>query len=964
MAPARKKSKPNTNPQIEQQQLPPQPDPGQSSRPSRQQGNETRPKAPPTPIDTSDAGPPNAVPSSRPGSWYTGGSWRAKASPVAQIARENISVAKGATTEASEETSRRPSQSVSKSVRGSRKSIPLVAEATRVHATSDASDKSRPRFPSEEKPKATNGADVTKEDKEPALVEEPAPLPPELPVVTLDHDAESVHGGEVAVAKPQGGTWFGWWSRPDGYGSDGEKVKEEDRKNKDATEEASSTPLPGTPIIAPADANQTKLAGVDSTIAAIAGDLGKDMTVSAAAQWEGIRPEMSANNGSTRSWFGLWSTAQNQQAVDDALAGTQQVEQTPAPEVKISPEPAAIEEGTKSGEVPKGEGKQDSEERPKSTGWAFWSTELVKDATPTPGVAQQDIGEIAVADTPSQSHPEAAQFNEQRGQQPQPKAEVRRTSSLLRPKRGRDEEGKDYSGGSSAPTPAGSKSQTPAVSHINTPADTPPRETSEAPAPVARGKQRQTQPNYILPSFRDTYTQALSPGYVERLSVYLSERLHITSPMGSPNHIYRTSPSPVKIRKAVALGVHGFFPAPLIQKVLGQPTGTSIRFANYAAASVKSWCQENQPYVKEVEIEKVALEGEGNIADRVTTLWKLLLNWLSHLRQADFILVACHSQGVPVAFMLLAKLIRLGCLSPHVKIGVCAMAGINLGPFLDYKSRLFGGTALELFDFCDSESRVSRSYVEALDICLRHGVRVTFVGGLDDQLVSLESSLYAPLSHPYVSRAVFIDGRLHAPNFLTHLVVFALKLRNLGISDHGLLRELSVPLAGSLVGGEGHSRVYDDPAVFRQAIDFALESTDMAPPSLTLSTPTAAASLLAQDKAKERSVNAAKRASLSGYPPTVANANSLRRGSLAATTHLPGIAPVIAHYEPPQSGANLNPFYLPWAVRGMLSEDVVKNDESLWSEVGELVKEFEDWRPTSKVLKDVRWRLEGVRSMV
>ena len=138
----------------------------------------------------------------------------------------------------------------------------------------------------------------------------------------------------------------------------------------------------------------------------------------------------------------------------------------------------------------------------------------------------------------------------------------------------------------------------------------------------------------------------------------------------------------------------------------------------------------------------------------------------------------------------------------------------------------------------------------------------------------------------------------------------------------------------------------------------------MAPPSLVPSTLTATASLLAQDKAKERSVNAARRASLSGYPPTMANANSLRRGSLTATSHLPGIAPIIARYEPPQSGANVNPFNLPWAVRGMLSEDVVKNDESLWNEVGELVKEFEEWRPTSKVLKDVRWRLEGVRSMV
>ena len=49
---------------------------------------------------------------------------------------------------------------------------------------------------------------------------------------------------------------------------------------------------------------------------------------------------------------------------------------------------------------------------------------------------------------------------------------------------------------------------------------------------------------------------------------------------------------------------------------------------------------------------------------------------------------------------------------------------------------------------------------------------------------------------------------------LSHLVGFALKLRNLGVADHGLIRELSSPLAGSLYTGEGHSRIYDDEAVY------------------------------------------------------------------------------------------------------------------------------------------------------
>lgn len=52
------------------------------------------------------------------------------------------------------------------------------------------------------------------------------------------------------------------------------------------------------------------------------------------------------------------------------------------------------------------------------------------------------------------------------------------------------------------------------------------------------------------------------------------------------------------------------------------------------------------------------------VADRVDTLWKLLLPWIDQIRQADFIMVACHSQGVPVAVMLVAKLLQFGCVKP------------------------------------------------------------------------------------------------------------------------------------------------------------------------------------------------------------------------------------------------------------------------------------------------------------
>src|ERR1041385_5528401 len=72
---------------------------------------------------------------------------------------------------------------------------------------------------------------------------------------------------------------------------------------------------------------------------------------------------------------------------------------------------------------------------------------------------------------------------------------------------------------------------------------------------------------------------------------------------------------------------------------------SSVHDLMAAAAAIKSWTDERG---YEAEIEKVALEGEGFVADRVETLWKLLLNWINQIRTADFIFVACHSQGVPV----------------------------------------------------------------------------------------------------------------------------------------------------------------------------------------------------------------------------------------------------------------------------------------------------------------------------
>lgn len=181
---------------------------------------------------------------------------------------------------------------------------------------------------------------------------------------------------------------------------------------------------------------------------------------------------------------------------------------------------------------------------------------------------------------------------------------------------------------------------------------------------------------------------------------------------------------------------------------------------------------------------------------------------------------------------------------------------------------------------------------------------------------------------------MFVDGRIHAPDFLTHLVGFTLKLRNLGLPDHGLIRELSPALAGSLYGGEGHSRVYEDPAVYALAVQHALETTSL-PISSSKDRPSTAGSF--------QGIN---------IPIIGEKLNPDKKEDLFKLR--------VKEYEPSATTTSPNPFFLPWAMRGLLEEDVVKKE--LGQEVEKLLALFEQWKPTGKQLKDVKFRLEGVRS--
>lgn len=648
---------------------------------------------PQAPADDSNSTPATPPPAGT--RWLSGtGSWRSKAPAIVKTARESIAVTHGATGELPADDDRKPkddSPTKFLTKRKSSKGDAIPASMTKVTVSSDRL------------------GDHVDEPPNPTAIEEP-PLPPD-PVTPRPDAPVSTWA------------WRSWWSRPDGY-ADGESV-----------EDAKSTPLPGpTPSEEPDAA--VKGLGADTAVTQSAQDeavkhaSGQDTEMTDAPATNNNAPATAPSSG---SWFWRWSNAQNAQANAPPEPGPVVEETLQAPSEPQAPkDPATPEQLAAPTKTPHATPTQLGSTKPSA--WAFWYRgKPAQEAKPAEGGAQKHVGEVAVYDTPSQSHPEAAQFNEQEQPKPDtptPAQQTQKEESLSK-RSFRSLRGRPKTNGTPKNTPA----DTPNPSQVATPIKTSPvlapTRLEVAPAAQLAPKQatqvKQEPANLLLPGFNTTYRLVQQPSFWQQVRQYFLGG----EPAAPHLHI---NPAPPRIKKAVAIGIHGFFPAPIFQKVLGQPTGTSIRFANAAAAAIKEWSAARG---YEPEIEQIALEGEGFIAERVNSLWKLLLNWIEHIKAADFILVACHSQGVPVSMMLVAKLIQFGCVNA-TRIGVCAMAGVNMGPFIEYKTKYFGPTAAELFEFSNPKSLVSQMYLASLDEVLRFGVRILYVGSIDDQLVSLE----------------------------------------------------------------------------------------------------------------------------------------------------------------------------------------------------------------------------------
>ncbi|KAL8304637.1 hypothetical protein RB597_004259 [Gaeumannomyces tritici] len=801
----------------------------------------------------SDASQPMPKQVKKTKSWY--GSWprapRAKAAPSTQVARESIL---GGTLkpDITLDLSRYDAKKVSADAAGDAaadhggvaitSTLPHIEENGPAGTHANAPSETAAAVTPSREPSSTTGGPVAKA---------PSPTDQETP------RASQATTAELPQQPVTSSGWLGWLGRP-------------------TVTDVSVSLEPATPEPNKPDTLLEQEQAKDEHAAPKTGDAQE-----ASASLGDVVPSASQSlpEPTGSSWFGFWPartlTKQPDPTDERDIANK---DDGPTPQLAVDAEPAKGQEDVAIPDAP----VTSPQAQPAGSTWAFWS----RDTKSKPGTADtsaREPGEIAVMGQGSEAHPQPASNAEVKITTPivkEPMPVIHTKDAGKKPKRLRPQSMDIDEPGARPSTPASTSSVAADSASI--------RSATQTPDSTAKN----SGANLLLPSFRSTYRMKGNPSILRQITQFLL-RTQQPPPL---NHVFLAR-EPPKIKKALAIGVHGLFPATYLRPMIGQPTGTSIKFANHCADSIRRWADSHG--CEGCEIEKVALEGEGKIGDRVENLWKLLLNWIDLIRQADLIMVACHSQGVPVGVMLVAKLIELGIVTTS-RIGICAMAGVSLGPFPSYQSGMgmLMGSAAELWEFANPESEVSRRLEASLRAVLAHGARVTYIGSMDDQVVPLESALYSSASHPLLYRAVFVDARVHAPDFIAHLVGFALKLRNMGISDHGLIRELSVPLAGSLYSGAGHSTLYDDPQVYDLAISHALETSDV------------------------------------GRVPC-----EIRRHE--------GIT-------------NPNPYHLPWIMRGLLEEDLARTELS--SEVAELLAQFDNWKPVTKPLKDVKYRLEAVRS--
>lgn len=165
---------------------------------------------------------------------------------------------------------------------------------------------------------------------------------------------------------------------------------------------------------------------------------------------------------------------------------------------------------------------------PRSRGWAFWSRENPNDESSR---SNDDVGKIAVADSPSQSQPEMAVVNEAKGiPRKVGKIEKSKLQEIMTDK-------------SSSPVSTGEDEEIRKVVATFS-------KSRSKPMEPARKQAKHVPSNLVLPSFRSTYREIDRPSLLQQVGRFLQYKRAPDTKRVGIHH------DPPRVKKAVAIVSH------------------------------------------------------------------------------------------------------------------------------------------------------------------------------------------------------------------------------------------------------------------------------------------------------------------------------------------------------------------------------------------------------------------------
>ena len=483
------------------------------------------------PNTSKDHSTPTTIPQApvdRPwSSRLSSGGWRGKAAAIAEIARESIPANATSSEVGSDgETPTRSAKRLSRTLQTSIKSSPIAASMTKLHVTSNNSEESST------KEETKNPADA----RNPVIEDKQASVPGELQ--GTDGLNEMV-AKESLVPTP---LWRGWLlrsSEPDAEEKATDGLPTHQQERAPAKQGGSGQRRDSDKAEAPDAPNQS------------------DQTQQSGSDSKPIESRAETKKDSRSSWFGLLGTGYPFLRGDDGSQATPKADSAQPSHSPISAVPETANTSS---------AQQDSQPpdlqptRQASGSWIFWSREKSAAETKTQknGAPKEEVGELAVAHKASQSQPEPVKLQEE--DMTQTSLTDSKTKKRERPMSSEQ----PVQGSSKRAATVKDEPDTRGPAETYAQQDLALKSAGErlAKAQAARRVQAMNKylGNILLPEIHNTYKVAPVPSYWQQLS-----RIMGPGQASSRKHL-SLSPSTPKLHKALAIGVHGYFPAPLIQK--------------------------------------------------------------------------------------------------------------------------------------------------------------------------------------------------------------------------------------------------------------------------------------------------------------------------------------------------------------------------------------------------------------